>query len=357
MGTESQGGFVIRPYRPADALGVRSVLEATYGAEATPASTYDWWSFGFTRAISGFMVAEVSGRVAGVQPMEIFPFVDGTNDLRGGMLTGVAVHPDFRRRGIFSELVKACEAEAWRQGAVFVTTMPNEKSRPGFLKMGYSDLGRRQLLMRPLSPGATGGKMLPVLGQLAGGGGTMLQSLLKRVPSVPGYSVCETCTVGEGIDALTQKHSVLFPGVRLQRTMAWWRWRFLESPLRKYRLLEAHTAGGQLAGLAASTVEMRKRLKVCYLMDLLVSDEEVVAVLMRRICEVAKAEGVDMVAAVVSSAPLVEVLKQSGFWAVPGWLPLKKFYSVARFNPGKPAPASWQTLGGWYQTLADWDNL
>lgn len=348
---------MVRPYRPADTAGVRAVLEATYGAEATPASTYDWWSFGFTGATSGFMVAEVSGRIAGVQPMEIFPFRDGTSDLNGGLLTGVAVHPDFRRRGIFSELVKACEAEAWRQGAAFVTTMPNEKSRPGFLKMGYSDLGRRQLLTRPLRPGATGGKVLPVLGHLAGGGGAMIHALLKRIPSVPGYSVCETRAIGAGVDVLAQKHAALFPGLRLKRTTAWWRWRFLESPQRQYRLLEAHTGNGQLAGLAASTLDTREKLKVCYLMDLLVLEENVVPALMRRICEVAKAEGVDVLAAVVSSPRLVEVLKRSGFWAVPGWLPLKKFYSVAQFNPGKPAPATWQTLAGWYQTLADWDNL
>ena len=357
MGTEPQNGFVVRPFRPADTPGVRAVLVASYGAEATPAPTYDWWSFGFTGASSGFMVAEAGGRIAGVQPMEIFPFTDGPTELKGGLLTGVAVHPLFRRRGIFSALVKACEAEAWRQGAAFVATMPNEKSRPGFLKMGYTDLGRRELLIRPLRSGAMGGKVLPVLGHLAGLGGALVQSLFKRIPAAPGYSVCETRTVGAGVDALAQKHTALLPGLRLRRTPDWWRWRFLESPLRRYRLLEARAGHGELAGLAVCTVDAREKFKVCYLMDLLVLEDKVLPALVKRVCEIATAERVDALAAVVSSPRLVGVLKRSGFWAVPGRLPLKKFYSVARFNPNETAPVEWQTLGGWYQTLADWDNL
>lgn len=357
METKSQNGFVIRLFRPNDAPGVRAVLEATYGAKATPAATYNWWSLGFTGATSGFTVAEANEKIVGVQPMEIFPYTDGAKQLKGGVLTGVAVHPDFRRRGIFSALVRGCEAEAWRQGAAFVTSMPNERSQPGFVKMGYTDLGRRQLLVRPLRPCAMGGKALPVLGHLAGAAAGLGQSMAKRIPSAKGYSVREINSTDTELELLAQKHDELFPGLRMERNSGWWRWRFLESPLRQYRILEVRTPNAKPVGLAAYALDAREKFKVCYLMDLLVAEEAAVPALVSCVCEKALADGADATAAVVSSQKLANLLSASGFWAMPDWLPIKKFYSVALFNPIQSTPQNWRTLTGWYQTLADWDNL
>jgi predicted N-acetyltransferase YhbS len=354
MATEN---FSIRPFRPGDAAGVREVLAASYGAEATPAPTYDWWSFGCPSAASGFMVAEADGRIAGVQPMEIFACNAGGKNLKGALLTGVAVHPDFRRRGIFSALVKACEAEAWRQGAAFVTTMPNEKSRPGFLKSGYTDLGRRQLLARPVRAAALGGKFIPVLGYLAGAVGGAVQAVVKTIPAASDISIRKVTAIPAEIETLVARHEQLFPGLRLQRGADWLRWRFLESPLRKYHLLEARDASGKLAGFAAVTLDDREKFRACYLMDLFVGEKKYAADFLRALVELARRESAGAVAAVVSSPALAEALGCAGFWAVPDWLPLKRFYSVAKFNPQQPVPAEWQTLAGWYQTLADWDNL
>lgn len=349
--------FIVRPFRAGDIAGVRAVLAASYGAEATPAPTYDWWSFGCPAAASGFMVAEAAGRIAGVQPMEIFPFAAGGKNLTGALLTGVAVHPDFRRRGIFSALVKACEQETWRQNAAFVTTMPNEKSRPGFLRAGYIDLGRRQLLVRPLRPATLGGKVIPVLGHLAGAAGGVVQTVLKKIPAMDGLTVRSVNVLAPEIETLAARHEKLFPGLRMQRSADWLRWRFLEAPLRKYHLLELRTAAGELVGFAAATMDDREQFKAWYLMDLFVGEKEFAAPLVRALCALAPAENAEAVAAVVSSPALVATLGRAGFWPVPDWLPLKRFYSVARFNPNQPAPAEWQTLAGWYQTLADWDNL
>lgn len=349
--------FIVRPLRAADAAGVRGVLEASYGTKATPAPTYDWWSFGCPVATHGFMVAEADGRMAGVQPMEIFPFADGGKVLKGALLTGAAVHPDFRRRGIFSALVQACEKEAWRQDAAFVTTMPNEKSRPGFLKAGYTDLGQRHLLVRPLKPVTLGGRLFPLLGHLAGMAGGMFQAVAKRVPAVSGLTVRKVNVIAAEIETLAARHEELFPGLRIRRDAEWLRWRFLESPLRKYHLLEARDAGGQFVGFAAATLDDRESFNVCYLMDLLVSEKKFAAPMMVALCELARTENAGAMATVVSSPALVKTFSHSGFWPVPNWLPVKRFHSVARFNPIQSAPANWQTLAGWYQTLADWDNL
>jgi len=303
------------------------------------------------------MVADMNGRIAGVQPMEIFPFVDGKKNLNAALLTGVAVHSDFRRRGIFSALVKACELEAWRREAAFVTTMPNEKSRPGFLKYGYADLGQRQLLARPVRAMALGGKFAPVLGHLVGAVGGAVQAVFKTIPTTGEISIRETKAIPKEIATLAARHEHLFPGLRMHRGAEWLRWRFLESPLRKYRLLEACDLTGKLVGFAAATLDDREKYRVCYLVDLFVGEKKYTADFLRAVVNLARIANAEAVATVVSSPALTEALCRAGFWAAPDWLPLKRFYSVAKFNPHQSAPTAWQTLAGWYQTLADWDNL
>ncbi len=353
--------YIIRRYTPADALGVHEVLNATYGAEATPKATFDWWSFGCPTATSGFMVADLDGRIVGVQPMEVFPFTDHGARLKGGLLTGVAVRPECRRQGIFSALVQACEQEAWRQGADFVTTMPNERSRPGFLKMGYVEPGRRRLLIRPLETRALARRAVPVA--LLGSAGGVLagfgQALLKPASRKGGFSIEETAQVPEDIEEVSEAHAGLFPGLRVHRSRGWWEWRYLQAPLRKYRLFVVRELGKGTSGFAVTTSELRHGLPVAYLMDLVVRNPGVLNGLSARVFDAARMEGAQLLCCVASSTGMIRALRRAGFWLVPQWAPVKRFYTVVRFNPdtANRLPKTWQEIGYWYQVLGDWDNL
>ena len=289
--------------------------------------------------------------------METTACADGPRILKGALLTGVAVHPDFRRRGIFSALATACEQEAWRLGAAFVTTMPNETSRPGFLNLGYVDLGGRQLLVRPLQPAASGSKVLPVLGRLIGAAGGLAQRAIKRIHSDAEFTFREVNNFPPGLPLLAEKHGELFPGLRVCRSVEWLEWRFLKSPLRRYQFLGAWDGAGQLAGFAVTHLDLRNGFRVCYLMDLFVNERRVINSLIGALCQLADSQSADALAAVVSSKVLAKALRKAGLWAVPSWFPVKRFYTVARFNPCLETPVGWRAIDGWYQTLADWDNL
>lgn len=357
MLTTAPSTTAVRPYRPSDAPGVRAVLEATYADRATPPRIYDWWSFGCPTASSGFMVAEIDGRLAGVQPMELFDYTDAGQPLRGAMLTGVAVHPEFRRRGVFTSLLGACEREAWKQGAAFVTSMPNERSRPGFLRAGYTDLGRRELLIRPVRPVALGAALIPIAGLLGGVALAATQALAKTPPPPGRFPVREVRQLPPETQDLVRRSETLHAGLRIRRTPDWLTWRYLAAPGRSYRLTEVIRGRDEVAGLAVTVREQRGRLVVSFLMDLLVAVEEVIESLLEAVCVQARNEGAHLVAAVVSGPRLARDLARAGFWTVPSWMPLKRFYSVAKFNPASSHPGHWHTLAGWHQTLADWDNL
>jgi hypothetical protein len=66
-----------------------------------------------------------------------------------------ATHPEFQGRGIFSRLTLAALPELASDGVQFVFNTPNDQSRPGYLKMGWQEIGRARACVRPLSlPGA-----------------------------------------------------------------------------------------------------------------------------------------------------------------------------------------------------------
>jgi hypothetical protein len=62
-----------------------------------------------------------------------------------------ATHPDFQRRGIFSQLTRHAVEEVRAQGVDIVFNTPNTQSRPGYLKMGWIDVGHLPVAFRPTS--------------------------------------------------------------------------------------------------------------------------------------------------------------------------------------------------------------
>jgi len=62
------------------------------------------------------------------------------------------VHPNYRRRGIFSKLVTALPDFALNEGIVSVYGVPNLNSHKVFLKEGWSEITKLPLLVRILTP-------------------------------------------------------------------------------------------------------------------------------------------------------------------------------------------------------------
>ncbi len=79
-----------------------------------------------------FLVAEDDGRIVGS--------VLGTHDGRKGWINRLAVHPDYRRRGLGTQLVRAVEARLDAMGIDIVTCLIedwNADSQAFFTALGY----------------------------------------------------------------------------------------------------------------------------------------------------------------------------------------------------------------------------
>ena len=80
-----------------------------------------------------YLVGESDGRLVGV--------VLGTHDHRKGWINHLAVHPDYKRRGIALQLISACEAALRAEGIEIVSALVEEGNTPSmrtFHRSGYS---------------------------------------------------------------------------------------------------------------------------------------------------------------------------------------------------------------------------
>jgi GNAT superfamily N-acetyltransferase len=129
-----------------------------------------------------------------------------------------ATHPDAQGKGVFRTLTMHAVDALRDEGVGFVFNTPNAQSRPGYLKMGWLDIGRPVARVRPRSPLAAA------------------RLLSARVPadkwSLPTSAGVPITDALADVDALLTTVPAPEPGVlRTARTPALLRWRYGFEPL------------------------------------------------------------------------------------------------------------------------------
>ncbi|MDW3217890.1 MAG: GNAT family N-acetyltransferase [Acidimicrobiales bacterium] len=80
--------------------------------------------------------------IAGFRTMMRWNFVGSAGPRAAVRAVDTATHPDHQRRGIFRLLSTTAVDELTREGIEFVFNTPNDNSRPGYLRMGWREVGR-----------------------------------------------------------------------------------------------------------------------------------------------------------------------------------------------------------------------
>lgn len=234
----------VRRALPSDEQGILALRRATLGhvPEEHLADFFAWKHRHNPFGTSPTWVAVDSGRIVGLRTFLRWEF-----DRPGGVVAAVravdtATHPEYQGRGIFTRLTLHALEELRGSGVGFVFNTPNDRSRPGYLKMGWQVVGRVPLRARP--------------GSLA----SVPRILRARQPAEPwslptdvGVAASDALADTIGVERLLAEQSP--PARRLQspparrfrtrRTVAYLRWRYGFDPLG-YRAImaDAGVAGG-----------------------------------------------------------------------------------------------------------------
>jgi len=152
------GGYICRRAGPADRQAILALCRTSLGwSSADPDEAFFAWKHDdnpFGRSPS--WVAEAGdGSLIGLRVFLRWGF----RDQKGRAVAAVravdtATHPDWRGQGVFSKLTLDALPDLAADGIDFVFNTPNDKSRPGYLKMGWSDVGKLPVAARLGSVGS-----------------------------------------------------------------------------------------------------------------------------------------------------------------------------------------------------------
>ena len=99
---------------------------------------------------SPIWLAEVDGRAVGFRTFLRWELVEpGGRVVRAVRAVDTATDPAFQGRGIFTKLTLGALDPLRAEGVEMVFNTPNDKSRPGYLKMGWSEIGQLPVEVRP----------------------------------------------------------------------------------------------------------------------------------------------------------------------------------------------------------------
>jgi GNAT superfamily N-acetyltransferase len=311
-----KSGVSVRAFVDDDLPRVLELLDASLGggpAGRRPPEMFRWKHLSNPFGRSYMLVACCDGRLIGLRALLRWRFVAGETTVRAARAVDTATHPDYQGRGVFSLLTRAAlEAVDGEVDLIFNT--PNGKSGPGYLKMGWRQVGRVPVAVRVRRPW----RLL---------GGRRGRSEPGPAPSVPAVPAARVLERGDEVAALLEREASGARGsgpgtVRLAtpRDLAYLRWRYGAAPLLGYRAV-TEERDGRLEGLAIFRVRPRGRLWESTVSEVLAGGEEATAArLLRRVARAAPVDHLTFHAP--ARTPLSRAAARAGFVRSPAGITL-----------------------------------
>jgi hypothetical protein len=280
------------------------------------------------------LLAEADGRIVGLRAFMRWRFQAGERQFSGVRAVDTATHPDFQGRGIFSRLTLEA-IDALRSEVDFVFNTPNEKSLPGYLKMGWRLVGSVPVAVRARHPLRIlrNRRSLHSVSESPGSG-----------PPIDAPPASEALRSPEGLSLLADNERGC--GLTTPRGLDHVRWRYGSAPDLDYRALSS-AADGQTNGLIIFRVRPRGVLWETTVSELIVQPDDV-STAHRLLTAARRAAAVDHL---TCSFPLrsaaARAARRSGYLPAPGGLT----FTVNPFTAGmQPDPTD---LRSWALSLGD----
>jgi GNAT superfamily N-acetyltransferase len=323
--------ITIRPFDAGDESCVLELLDASLGggpAGRRPPDFFRWKHLANPFGPSFMLLAEADGRVIGLRAFMRWRFTAGDEVLRAVRAVDTATHPDYQGIGVFSRLTKeALDALDGDVDLVFNT--PNQKSGPGYMKLGWREVGRVPVRVRVRRP------LRLVAGRRGGP---------RPEPPVEAERAATVLARTAAVQRLLQ-HEPPARGLATRRDPGYLAWRYGEAPLLGYRVV-AEERDGELAGLAIFRVRPRGGLWETTIAEVLAGgDARTARRLLRRVARAAVVDHLTFHAQ--AGTPLARVA------AMTGYLPSPASISLV-VNPRRPDIRPDPTdLHAWSLSLGD----
>ena len=239
--------MTIREAGPADVPEIVQVLKASLGEADLPLSEKIW---NFKHSENPFgksivLIAVEDQKIIGVRAFMRWNWHRDGRTFSCFRAVDTATHPEHQGKGIFKKLTLKAVELGKEEGADFIFNTPNDKSRPGYLKMGWEIAGKLKVGVTPA-----------------------FFSFWNFKKSIPYYEVNYQSTPKELEDLCSGWNSGLAAGkLYTEKSAKYLKWRYEENPLQGYEVLT--TSNFYLAGY----IKKRKSIKELRIVECIYQDK------------------------------------------------------------------------------------
>jgi GNAT superfamily N-acetyltransferase len=217
--------LTIREYRDEDEDAVLHLLRVALGAGRTFDRTPTFWRWKHFQNPFGPSLLTVARNqeVCGLRALLRWRFRAGGRLVQAVRAVDTATHPAHRRHGVFSALTRQTLERARQEGVDLVFNTPNAISLRGYVKLGWTLVGRPSVLVRPVRP-------LRMVQAVVRGAATGDGERPVGRPAMP-----VGAWLHHGVERLLEADDGLHAArIRTDRSVAFLRWRYASLPAPTY---------------------------------------------------------------------------------------------------------------------------
>jgi GNAT superfamily N-acetyltransferase len=333
----------------ADALPyLLTLLQTTLGNSGAVQKTADFWQWKhhanpFGASYGLYVWDETEQRAAGLRVLMRWAFRDKAGKaLPAVRAVDTATHPAYQRQGIFSRLTKQAITELSAEGVACIFNTPNQKSLPGYLKMGWQVAAQWPLYIKPLRPLRMVWRRLRL--QAASRTWPFTAYFGTKILTWPAFVAAYGNQLPDFL--ATSEATRRQVGLRTSRTLEYLDWRYGQHPTVQYGVYAETTTANQLVGFAILRPNARYGWQEIVLTELCLAgpDEATGRRLLRNLTR--QLRGDYVIAHFAEATTERRLLRQSGFFRLPRQ---QMIFTVRPLQPGLEwlsQPAQWDlTLG------------
>lgn len=144
--------MTIRAAIDSDIPSIVVLLKTTLGESLMPKSEEFWrWKHIENPFGQSPVLLAIDGHdLVGVRAFMRWDWKAGNGIYKAVRAVDTATHPDYQGRGIFRTLTMALVDQCRSEGVDFIFNTPNQKSKPGYIKMGWHSLRRMPVQVYPI---------------------------------------------------------------------------------------------------------------------------------------------------------------------------------------------------------------
>ncbi len=328
----------IHPMEKADLPEILELLREVLGdgVLAKRPETWRWKHEENPFGPSDGLVARAGGNLVGLRVFLRWRWRRAGTIVPAVRAVDTVTHPAWRGRGIFRRLTLGMLDRVRKEGIPFVFNTPNEVSRKGYLKMGWQDVAKVPILVKPLRPMAT------------------ILRLLKRVDRKGQRGELEA----EGVEAMLRDPGLdpflaeLWQGeerLHTPRTRDYLSWRYARAPGIDYRAVWDFEGGSGAAVILR--LRDRRSLRELTVVELLVSEgagEKQATLLLRDVIRTAR--GDCLTAHAPKKSREWQLLRRAGFIRLPVAGPYFTVRTLADTADDGLEPNQWNS---WMLSIGD----